>query len=531
MCNRKGVKMSGKFIKGAFLLTAAALVSKILSAGYRIPLQNVTGDFGFYIYQQVYPILGIVLILSLYGLPSAISRMVVDLQEKGFSLSWKSFYFPVLLIIGSMLGLFFVVLYAFSPFIATMAGDRSLIPLYQTAAIAFLFVPLLAVLRGVFQGYGEMKYTAYSQMVEQTIRVSFIVIVALFVTYKGMELYYIGVGAAIASILGAIGATCMIMFPFLRQKRYAKVTYPIPWGYYLRTIVVLGVVASMNHMTLLLLQLVDAVTLVPQLMAYGLTSVEAMLDKGVLDRGQPLIQLGTVLGSSFALASIPIISSRKMKEHPHRVYHQIQTAFLYSFYLAAGATVGLIILFPETNILLYENAKGTASLRLLVSTMFFSALVVTGAAILQGLGYFKKTALFLFIVILTKVLLNYILVPQFGISGSALATVSSMVLLFMLVYFELKRRFVYLTVFRHIQWATFFKAIFSMVFYLYLMKYIGSTYLEMSRLALLYYVVFMVISGGGLYLLLLLRGKVFTESELSVLPFASVFIRLHKGRD
>ncbi len=42
-------------MKGALLLTLAGLAGKVLSAGYRIPLQNLTGDVGFYIYQQVYP--------------------------------------------------------------------------------------------------------------------------------------------------------------------------------------------------------------------------------------------------------------------------------------------------------------------------------------------------------------------------------------------------------------------------------------------------------------------------------------------
>ncbi len=82
----------------------------------------------------------------------------------------------------------------------------------------------------------------------------------------------------------------------------------IPWRYYIQTLLLLGFVAALNHMVLLLFQFGDAFTLIPALQEYGLLPREAMEEKGVLDRGQPLIQLGTVLGSSFALAMIPSIS-------------------------------------------------------------------------------------------------------------------------------------------------------------------------------------------------------------------------------
>lgn len=48
-------KSMKQLLKGAFILTFAAFLSKILSAVYRVPFQNFVGDLGFYIYQQAYP--------------------------------------------------------------------------------------------------------------------------------------------------------------------------------------------------------------------------------------------------------------------------------------------------------------------------------------------------------------------------------------------------------------------------------------------------------------------------------------------
>ena len=141
----------------------AGLISKILSAGYRVPLQNLTGDFGFYVYQQIYPFLGMVLILSLYGFPSAISKIAVELKAKGKSLSLKSFYLPIILIMFLINGGLFLLLYINAHSLATWIGDANLARAYKLSAYSFLLIPFSALLRVVFQGCYQMKPSEYSQ--------------------------------------------------------------------------------------------------------------------------------------------------------------------------------------------------------------------------------------------------------------------------------------------------------------------------------------------------------------------------------
>lgn len=46
---------SKRIWQGAVVLALAMVIVKILSVVYRIPYQNITGDTGFYVFQQVYP--------------------------------------------------------------------------------------------------------------------------------------------------------------------------------------------------------------------------------------------------------------------------------------------------------------------------------------------------------------------------------------------------------------------------------------------------------------------------------------------
>ncbi|MGP4109174.1 putative polysaccharide biosynthesis protein [Virgibacillus sp. L01] len=520
---------TNKLVKGALLLTLAGLISKVLSAGYRIPLQNLTGDMGFYIYQQVYPFLGIALVLSLYGFPSAISKLTVDIKAQGMGPSITRFYVPVFLLLGSICGSIFLFIYFNAQEIAVWVGDANLERTYELAAFTFLLVPFSALLRGVFQGMKQMKPTAISQVGEQFIRVLLIILAAVFIYANSSDTYSIGQAAAIASLFGGLAAILILLFFFMKMKPTKKLQFDIPWNYYIRTLLIFGMIAALNHMLLIIIQFADTFTLVPGLMEYGLSDIDARRAKGVFDRGQPLIQLGTVLGSSFALALIPTISQNKLKNDPKAFHTYIESALVVSFYLAVGATIGLIIIFPEANILLFQNGNGTVSLQILVISIFLSSIAITAASILQGLGYIKRTAGFILIAFFIKWITNQALVPLFGIMGSAIATVFSLAILAVLMLFALKRKLPKLKVEKHINWRAFTIAAAGMIFYILLIDYLlpGSS----TRFGLLLYVLFAVITGALLYILLLVRFRAFTKKEISMLPLAPILTRIHRGRE
>src|SRR5699024_11043809 len=119
-----------------------------------------------------------------------------------------------------------------------------------------------------------------------------------------------------------------------------------------------------------------------------------------------------------------------------------------------GATIGLIMIFPEANMLLYKDASGTTTLQILAIAIFLSSTVITASSILQGMGYIKRTAGFIIGSFLIKWMANFMLVPLWGITGSAVATVFSLIVLGLVVMMELKRKLQGLLFFKKINvWA------------------------------------------------------------------------------
>ncbi|MBD0825552.1 oligosaccharide flippase family protein, partial [Aestuariibaculum marinum] len=86
-------------------------------------------------------------------------------------------------------------LFLAAPFMAQWMGDRHLELPIKVISVLFLFIPLSAFFRGTYQGFGDMQLTAVSQLIEQTIRVSGILLLSYYFVLKGYSSYETGAAA------------------------------------------------------------------------------------------------------------------------------------------------------------------------------------------------------------------------------------------------------------------------------------------------------------------------------------------------
>ncbi|MCP3032124.1 oligosaccharide flippase family protein [Halobacillus sp. A1] len=516
---------SHRLIKGAFLLTLSGLIGKVLSAGYRIPLQNIAGDIGFYIYQQVYPILGMAMMLALYGFPVAISKLVSELKDQGVTLTLRSFYIPAFTWLLGICGSIFLFGFTQAHHLARVMGDEALTPSLQAAFFVFLLLPVTSLIRGVFQGQGRMEPTAVSQVAEQLVRVVMIIGTALYVTRIG-DIYQIGVGGALSSILGTITASVVLLVLWRRHSKFEQGTAPLPAISFSKTIFFYGLFICLNYMLLLLIQLVDSLTIVPQLVEVGYIPEEAKGTKGVFDRGQPLIQLGTVLASSLALALVPSVTRKRKDKNPDQVHQYIFGAVKYSFLIAVGAAAGLITLFPLVNELFFQNTDGTGYLRILMSVIFFSSLAITMSSVLQGLEKVVHTAFVIIGAVVMKYLLNVWWVGEFGMYGAAAASVAAVAFVVLCHVLLLHTDFS-LKEWARLPWFATIGAAGSMAAVLLVIEALRA---EIDgRLALLVYALVIIALGAAIYLILLIRLGALQQKELEPLPFGDWLVKLLPG--
>lgn len=165
-------------IQGSILAIAGILV-RVIGLIYRIPLTRILGDEGNGYYSTAYDIYNILILLSSQSMPLAVSKIVSEtLSRRQFKNTHKVFKGALVFatIIGVVFGLF-----------AFLGADWLATVLYKTPPAAMALKVLaptltiacfLGVMRGFFQGMGDMVPTAISQVFEQIINAAISVIAA-----------------------------------------------------------------------------------------------------------------------------------------------------------------------------------------------------------------------------------------------------------------------------------------------------------------------------------------------------------------
>lgn len=519
-------------MQGAFVLTAASFVAKLLSAIYRVPYQNFVGDEGFYVYQQVYPIYGIAMTLALSGLPQFISKYVAEQKEPKEQRRALKELFPLI----SSFGLILWALCFFSARpLSIWMGDEQLAPLLRVVSFTFVIMPFLAITRGEFQGKLLMIPTAVSQVVEQLLRVGVIISAAWSFKQFGWDVYHTGTIAMSGALVG--GVVAVFVLRYYRQTILGtNIAYTLPTldaktralG---KRLALEGGLMTAYSGLLILFQLIDSFTVKKALVEFGLSEHGAKLAKGVYDRGQPLVQLGLVVALALSSSFLPVLT-RYLANRDRRLFVKTSQIFLrLTCAIGAAASVGLALLLPYVNYGLFKDYKGNAPLVLFVFAIFLMALVQAYQSIAQSQNKYRRSLQAAGVGLIVKGVTTFPLTRQFGTIGASLSTLLGLAAALILLHYacEQETRNYY----RQQHFAgKLFICLAGMI--IVLLCYYGSISIlfgmVQSRGFALLAAVFGVLIGGSAFLILAIRLRLLTIREWLMLPFGSKLLRIHWKR-
>lgn len=427
-------------MQGALLLSVASLIAKILSAVYRVPFQNMVGNTGFYVYQQIYPIYGIGMTFALSGLPMFISKLVAESDTDETKMALLSRIF--ILLMGFSL-IIFLGLQSLALPIASAMGDPGLAPIIRSVSWMFLFSPFLAISRGYFQGEYDMRPTALSQLAEQTVRVTVILCVAYWAMSHHWNVYRMGTWTMSSAPVAAVMASAVMLY-YVRQHRvhFFKATQQSAapsYGTLAKRLMIEGGTISLFASMMVLLQLVDSFTVMRGLVIQGQAPMIAKSIKGVYDRGQPLVQLGLVVATSFSSSLLPSLTQALTHGTRRQFAQQANTVVRISVAIATAAAVGLIALMPEVNVLLFGNQEGNGMLSVYVISIIFATLIMIDNSILQSLNQFTVTIAGLALGLLVKIIFNQWAVVRFGAIGASWVTVVALLVMAGFLMLQLRK--------------------------------------------------------------------------------------------
>lgn len=427
----KSNRKKDNFLLQAGILAAAGLISRIIGLLYRSPLTAVIGDLGMGYYQAAYAIYTIVLLISSYSIPSAISKVIAQkLAVREYRSAHRIFTCSVwyVLVVGGIASLFLF-------FGARFLVDGASIPVLQVFAPTIFLYGLLGVLRGYFQAHRSMVQTSISQILEQIANavVSIGAACALIRVFMG-TLDMPGLTADLTDSHTAYGAALGALGMQLNAARSRRAMYGAAgsalgtgagvligllfmWGVYVlnkrlirrrierdqsRQVDSYGSISRtiMAVVTPFILStaaynLSTAVNSTVYLKLYrnvrGLDEAAAYANYGVFsNKAVTISNIPVAFASAMASAMIPSVAQLVARRDLEGARRKIGMAIKSTMIIAIPCAVGLCVLARPITWLLYPQA-GTIDLAvkllmaLSVSVIFFS-LSTLSSSILQGIG-------------------------------------------------------------------------------------------------------------------------------------------------
>ena len=385
----------------AGILAMASMIVRVIGLLYRAPLTAIIGDEGNGYYGTAYNIYTIILMVSSYSMPSAISKLMAQKLAVGEYRNANR-VFRCALTYGVLVGLVGSGLLFF--------GARFLVPnvavcvLQVFAPTVFLF-GILGSMRGYFQARGSMVQTSVSQILEQLANavVSIAAAWLLMQTAVGADptrrAQLGAMGSALGTGAGVLIALLFMIFCFRRSKedRKAEILSDATgreekYRIFLRdTVLVItpfmlsGVIMNLTtslNQTIYMRMLIDlkGAGEIATTTLYGIFSNKAVVISNIP------ISIATAVSS----AIIPGISAAYARRDETGARRQVGNAIRITSIVAIPSAVGLAVLARPITMLMFpqmeslELASSLLSL-LAVTVIFYSISTITNAA-LQSIG-------------------------------------------------------------------------------------------------------------------------------------------------
>lgn len=398
------------FIMQAGILAAAGIISRIIGLLYRGPLHSVIGDLGLGYYQSAYNYYTIILLVSSYSIPSAISKVIAQKLGTGeYRNAHRIFRGALLyvLVVGGIASLFLF-------FGAGWFVSPEAVPVLRTFAPTIFVYGILGVLRGYFQAHRSMAQTSVSQILEQvanavvSVGAAYLLIQSMMggmevpadtagqvsrATYGAMgSALGTGVGVLIALLFMAAvyGLNRKIIKRRTERDRHREVD---SYGEIFKTITMVVVPFVLSTAVYNLSGTVNNTVYTKWFpMLREMDSVELYARYGVFS-GQALtisnipIAFASAMGAAMMPAVAQLAAAQKIEDAKEKIAAAIKSTMVISIPCA----VGLFVLAKPVTSLLFTNTEDSLNLatKLLMTlslSVVFYALSTLNSNILQGLG-------------------------------------------------------------------------------------------------------------------------------------------------
>lgn len=409
----------------AMILTMANAFNRIIGFVYRIVLIRMAGQEAVGLFQMIFPIYFLFLVLASAGLPIAVSKLVSERNARGDATGANAVLrtaAALALIMGLAAN---ALLFASARVISSnLLGDPRTFLAILIIAPSLPLVALSAVYRGYYQGIEEVRVVAGSLISEQTVHVlATLGLVGLTVTRGPV---YLSASLAAGSILGEFAglAVYLTCYPFFRINTQPGTKAP-KRSVIVRTLFAISIPATAARLVLSLAQVMNSVIIPSRLRAAGYTASQAAIAFGELTgMSLNLLFVPSLFTISLAATLLPQVSSAAARDDPERARSVFKRALRWTALLSLPCSALFVALGEPLCLFLFNSRTAGQLLSLLAWGGLLLYAQQIAAATLQGLGKPVLPVIASLLGAIIGGLLLYALTPVYLMNGTAFALIA-----------------------------------------------------------------------------------------------------------
>ena len=428
-------KSKSNYLVQGTILAAASVFARVLGMLYRIPLTRILGDEGNAYYGAANQIYTILLMISTFSLPLAVSKLVSEKLHQGeLKNAQKIFKCSMKFALASGGAIALLTLLMAGPICDLIKVGNAVYALRMLAPAIFLYA-IVGVLRGYFQGHETMMPTAVSQVIEQLVHVVVSVVGASMLVSYGNSVK--DADASYPLMLGAAGATSgtvisvavslvllgILYFGFQKgfHRQVAKDRSGRPDSdqaiYTAIIVTILPVILS----TLIynLTPILDQTIFNNILAGQGYSNEQYNTIYGIYSgKFYVLMNVPLVLASSLAPSVVPALSAAMVNGDFREAKIKVRTVMRYTMIITIPCAVGLAALASPIMYLVFNDRNqlpaGIMQAGSLMIVLF--AISTVSTAVLQGMSRMKDPVRNSAIALVVHILALVLFLKQFRLN-------------------------------------------------------------------------------------------------------------------
>jgi O-antigen/teichoic acid export membrane protein len=429
--------MRDKLFKNTFILTLATMLSKLLGFIYVIPFVYLVGLQGNILLEYAYKPYIILLSLATMGVPSAMAKKIAMYRELNQEKQIKMLFTSGVVFMGLSGVIAATVLFLTAPQIAKMLivskdqGGNSIqdvVFVLRMVCFALIVVPLMAIIRGYFQGFENFVPTAISQVVEQLFRILFILGSCYWVIKVNHGSVVQAVGWSVfAATVGAI-AGLVVLIGYMKRDRVQWFFSTKDLVEHSKTFVKLmktAVPFVMVALSIPVYQTIETYFLNGALVKTGLSFIEAETFNSLIAMAQKLILIPVSLATAMSLTLMPTVVGCYTSGDLIRTRKIIRKSFLFLMAAMIPATIVTMVGSHLLFTLFFGSGaadKGAEVLFWYAPTMILYAVLLVQSAIKQGVRQEKWLIICVVVGLAVKGATTYWAVQKWGYLGTIWTT-------------------------------------------------------------------------------------------------------------